>query len=166
MKGIIMDEKNGKRRDVMGVNWEQQKVLSNPLRSRLVALLFEQPMTPKQAADLLNKNPGTIYYHIQQLLKHDILEVDSVNTNKGIVEKTYRAKAIVFKNTENVSPPGHVDAKATDIYLSKKLMSQFSEEIEELFFKYGHLSYKEKDTAEQSPYSIELLIKESKKEEE
>ncbi|MBM7601105.1 DNA-binding transcriptional ArsR family regulator [Virgibacillus halotolerans] len=161
-----MDQKNKHKHDVMEVNWEQQKVLSNPLRSRLVALLYEQPMTPKQAADLVGKNPGTVYYHIQQLLKHDILEVESVNTEKGIVEKFYRAKATSFKNPEKVSPPGYVDGKTANVYLSKKLVAQLSEELEDLFFKYGHLSYKEKDSEEQLPYSIELLIKESNEEEE
>lgn len=62
-------------------------MLSNPLRSRVVAYLYDQPMTPRQVADLLEKNPGTVYYHIQHILKHDMLEVESVNTEKGIVEK-------------------------------------------------------------------------------
>ena len=160
----MMDEKFLKRHDAMEINWEQQKVLSNPLRSRLVALLYEQPMTPKQAADFMGKNPGTIYYHIQQLLKHDILEVDRVNTEKGVVEKYYRAKAMTFKNTEKVSPPGHVDGGTADMYLSKELLAQLSKELGDLFFKYGHLSYKEKDHAEQLPYTIEFLIKEYKEE--
>ncbi|WP_026690484.1 ArsR/SmtB family transcription factor [Alteribacter aurantiacus] len=158
-----MDQKN--KREVMEVNWAQQKVLSNPLRSRIVALLFEESMTPKQVADLVGKNPGTVYYHVQQLLKHDILEVERVNTEKGIVEKYYRAKATIFKNPEKESPPGHVDGKTANVYLSKKLADQLSEEIEELFFKYGHLSYKEKDHEEQSPFTIEFLIKESNEEE-
>lgn len=151
--------------DVMNINWEQQKVISNPLRSRMIALLFEQSMTPKQTADLLGKNPGTVYYHIQQLLKHDILEVESVNTEKGIVEKYYRAKAVSFNNPEQVSLPGHVDGRKGSIYLSQQLVNQLSTDIENLFYKYGHLSYKEKDDEKQSPYSIEFLIKEFNEEE-
>ncbi|KGP92227.1 hypothetical protein N780_01330 [Pontibacillus chungwhensis BH030062] len=161
-----MHKKHEMQKEVMNINWEQQKVLSNPLRSRLVALLYEQPMTPKQVADLVGKNPGTVYYHIQQLVKHEILEIESVNTEKGIVEKYYKAKASVFKNPDEVYPEGHVDSKATNIYLSKKLLDQFSEELEDLLFKYGHLSFKEKDQEEQLPYAIEFLIKESNSEEE
>ncbi|MEN2467254.1 helix-turn-helix domain-containing protein [Ornithinibacillus sp. JPR2-1] len=160
-----MDRKKLDKDNVMEINWEQQKVLSNPLRARIVAYLYEQPMTPKQVADLLGKNPGTVYYHIQQLLKHDILEIESINTEKGIVEKYYRARARTYKNPEKVSPPGHVDGRTSNIYLSKKLVAQLSEELENLFFKYGHLSHKEKDTEEQSPYSIEFLIKEANEEE-
>ncbi|MBU9722322.1 MULTISPECIES: ArsR/SmtB family transcription factor [Bacillaceae] len=159
-----MDRNYKDTSDVMEVNWEQQRVLSNPLRSRMVALLYEKPMTPKQVADLVGKNPGTVYYHIQQLVKHEILEVDRVNTEKGIVEKYYKSKARVFKNPEKASPIGHVAGKAANIYLSKKLLDQLSKEVEDLIFKYGHLSYKEKDSEDQSPYSIEFLVKNSNEE--
>src|SRR5690625_990481 len=129
-----MDKENKNIQDVMEINWEQQKVLSNPLRSKMIALLYEQPMTPKQTADLLGKNPGTVYYHIQQLVKHDILEVESINTNKGIVEKFYRSKARSFKNTEQDSPAGHVDGRTANIYLSKKLVAQINEDLQGLFY--------------------------------
>ncbi|WP_164218633.1 winged helix-turn-helix domain-containing protein [Virgibacillus sp. YIM 98842] len=151
----------------MEINWEQQKAISNPLRSRIIALLYEKPMTPKQTADLLGKNPGTVYYHIQQLVKHAILKVDSVNTEKGIIEKYYRSKAISFRNPEQESPAGQVDGGSTKIYLSEKLVNQLSKDLEDLFYKYGHLSYKEKDNEAQFPYSVEFLIgKQNEKEEE
>ena len=161
-----MDGKSTNKHEAMEINWEQQKVISNPLRSRIIALLYEQPMTPKQTADQLGKNPGTVYYHIQQLVKHNILEVDDVRTEKGIVEKYYRAKAGSFKNPEAASPAGHVDGRSANVYLSKELLAKLSKDIEEIFFKYGHLSYKEKDSEEQSPYSIEFLIKEFKENDE
>lgn len=161
-----MDKRKMEKVQTMNINWDQQKVLSNPLRARLVAYLYEKPMTPKQVADLVGKNPGTVYYHIQQLLKHDILEIDHVNTEKGIVEKFYKAKAMTFKNPEKVTPADHVDGRATSIYLSKELVTQLSEDLEDLFLKYGQLSHKEKDNKEQSPYSIEFLIKHSNEEEQ
>lgn len=163
-KGDNMDEKKFDKGKEMEINWQQQKVISNPLRSRIIALLYEEAMTPKQVADLVGKNPGTVYYHIQQLLKHDILEVENVDTEKGIVEKYYRARAITFRNPDQVSPPGHVDGRTANIYLSEKLVAQLSKELEDLFFKYGHLSYKEKDKEEQAPYSVEYQIKEFKEE--
>lgn len=156
----MMNKNNTEKDKTMEINWKQQKVISNPLRSRLIAMLYEQPMTPKQTADLLGKNPGTVYYHIQQLVKHDILEVDSVQTEKGIVEKYYRAKARSFKNPEQTSPAGYVDGRTANVHLSKKLLEKLNEDIEELFYKYGHLSYKEKNREEQSAYSIEFLVKE------
>ncbi|MYL39807.1 ArsR/SmtB family transcription factor [Halobacillus litoralis] len=151
--------------DIMEINWNQQKVLSNPLRSRIVALLYEKAMTPKQVADLVGKNPGTVYYHIQQLLKYEIIKVESINTDKGVVEKFYRSKAVSFKNPEKVDTPGLIDGKSANIYLSDKLLNQLNEELENLFLKFGNLSYHEKDTEEQSPYSVEYTIKEFNEEE-
>ncbi|MFD1068001.1 ArsR/SmtB family transcription factor [Oceanobacillus locisalsi] len=161
-----MNRKEFDKAKTMEINWEQQKVISNPLRSRMIALLYEQPMTPKQTADLMGKNPGTIYYHIQQLVKHDILEVESTRTEKGIVEKFYRAKAMLFKNPDQISPEGHVDGRTSHIYLSEKLVDQLNKDIEALFYKYGHLSYEEKDHEEQSAYTVKFLIKEFSGEEE
>lgn len=160
-----MKKDKNKKYETMNINWKQQEVISNPLRSRMIALLYEQAMTPKQVSDLLGKNPGTVYYHIQQLVKYEILEVENVNTDKGIVEKFYRAKAISFKNSEQESPTGNIDGRTTDIYLSEKLVNQLSQELEEIFYKYGHLSYKEKDTEKQNTYSVEYLIKQFREDE-
>lgn len=148
----------------MEINMKQQKVISTPLRSRMIALLYEKPMTPKQTADAVGKNPGTIYYHIQQLYKHDILEIDHVETNRGIVEKYYRAKAMTYRNTEQESPSDQVGGGNVHLYLSDELLEKFNEDVQELFFKYGHLSYKE--TAEQKPYEVDFHIKEYKEEDE
>ena len=161
-----MERQNGTKPETMEINWEQQKVIANPVRSTIVALLYEKPMTPKQTADLLGKNPGTIYYHIQQLLKHDIIEVESINTEKGIVEKYYKAKTNSFINPDQQTPPGYVDGKTTHINLSKKLLNQLGEELEQLFFKYGHLSFTERNSEEQAPYTVKYLITEFKEEEE
>ncbi|WP_373894919.1 ArsR/SmtB family transcription factor [Virgibacillus sp. CBA3643] len=145
------------KRETMEINLKQQKVISDPLRSRIIALLYEEPMTPKQTADKVGKNPGTIYYHIQQLYKHDILEIDHVSTEKGIVEKYYRAKAMVYKNTEKETSANHVGGSQSHMYLSDELLKELNEEVQELFFKYAHLSYKE--TAEQKAYEVDFRIK-------
>lgn len=153
-----MDRKDLVKTEPMEISWQQQKLIANPLRSQIIALLFEQPMTPKQTADLIGKNPGTIYYHIQQLVKHDILEVDHIHTEKGIVEKYYRAKAISFNNPDQQTPPGFIDGRTANIYLSDKLLKQLGEELQELFFKYGHLSFKEKKVEKQAAYTIKYDI--------
>lgn len=154
------------RNTPMEITWEQQKAISSPFRSRLIALLYEEAMTPKQVADLVDKNPGTVYYHIQQLLKHNILKIEQTKTNKGIVEKYYRAKAVSYRNIEQESPDEYVDGAKSNLYLSKDLLDELKNEMSDLFFKYGHLSYKEKDTEEQSEYTFEYSIKKFSEEEE
>lgn len=148
-----------KRHEAMPISLEQQKAISSPLRSRLIALLYEEAMTPKQVAERLDKNPGTVYYHVQQLLKHNFLEIEETKTNKGIVEKYYRAKAISFKNAEQVLPENYIGGGQTNLYLSNDLLEQLKNEMTDLLYKYGHLSYQEKNVEEQKEYRFEYLIK-------
>ncbi|AOM84413.1 ArsR/SmtB family transcription factor [Salisediminibacterium beveridgei] len=156
-----------KKRDesIMEINWAQQKAISNPFRSRLIGMLYEHPMTPKQAADALDKNPGTTYYHIQQLMKHGILEVDHVDTNKGVVEKYYKAKAISFRNPEQLQAPGEVDNYEADLYLSEELLEELTGEMYELLLSYGKKSYQERNDKTQKAYHVRFQVNESKEEE-
>lgn len=154
------------RHEPMDISFEQEKVISNPFRSRLIALLYDKAMTPKQVADMVDKNPGTVYYHIQQLMKHNILEIEHTETEKGVVEKYYRSKAALFKNTERESPSNYVTGAESNMYLSDDLLKSLKNEMEALLFKYGKLSYEEKDDLEQHEYTFEYLIKEFKEGEE
>ncbi|GAF12593.1 hypothetical protein JCM19046_2378 [Bacillus sp. JCM 19046] len=147
------------RLNEMIINLKQQKVISDPLRTRIIAILYETPMTSKQTADKLAKNPGTIYYHIQQLFKNDILEVDHVDINKGIVEKYYRAKAMLFKLDESNRDKQEGLAAGSSSYaiMSKELVEQMNRDVQELYFKYHQLSLKEE--GEQQSYVMEFSAK-------
>lgn len=144
------------RNTPMKINLEQQKTISSPLRSRIIALLYEKTMTSKQVAELLEKNPGTIYYHIQQLYKNDILEIEKTEVNKGVVEKYYSAKAIAFSID---GEEDYIAKKYTNIYLSDTLLEKLNNEILDLLLKYGHLSFEEKDSEKQKEYLVEYGIK-------
>jgi len=161
-----MSKEHNNKRHLMDINWEQQKVILNPLRSRIIMLLHEKAMTPKELSDELGKNPGTVYYHVQQLVKHDIIEVETTRTVKGIVEKLYRSKAVYFRNPAQNPPKGMIESGTTNVYMSKKLMNQFNEELLDLFYKFNELSNHEKDTDDQEAYVVEYLIKEYEGEDE
>lgn len=154
------------RHEAMEITWEQQKVISNPFRSRLIGLLYEEAMTPKQVANLVDKDPGTVYYHIQQLLKHTILFIETTKPNKGIVEKYYRARAISFTNVEEKSPEDHVKGGRANLYLSEDLLEKLQNDMTDLIIKYGNLSYKEKSKDDQKEYTFEYNIKKFKEEED
>ncbi|MDQ0208704.1 ArsR/SmtB family transcription factor [Alkalicoccobacillus murimartini] len=149
------------KREMMEISLKQQKVISDPLRSRIIAMLHEKPMTPKQTSEQLGKNAGTIYYHIQQLFKHDILEIDHIETNKGVVEKYYRSKAVLFRGPEDQEGvPNHVEASRAHVLLSEELLSELNNEVRELLYKYGNLSFKEGTggTSEQKPYVVDFQV--------
>ncbi|HET7377282.1 MAG TPA: winged helix-turn-helix domain-containing protein, partial [Anaerolineae bacterium] len=46
---------------------EHLRVLSDPLRMRLIAALYERPLTVKQVADELEMMPTKLYYHVSEL---------------------------------------------------------------------------------------------------
>ena len=71
----------------MDVNLEQQKLISSPLRVKIIYLLATQAMTAKQVADELGKSAGSIHYHIQQLFNGGILELEETKENRVIIEK-------------------------------------------------------------------------------
>lgn len=72
------------------------RVLSDPLRSFMVYSLVGEAKTARQLAAEVGCPPTRLYYHLQQLLKHGLIGVESTRLVSGIVEKHYRAAAREF----------------------------------------------------------------------
>ncbi|MDQ0173463.1 ArsR/SmtB family transcription factor [Paenibacillus tundrae] len=144
----------------MDITLEQQKIISHPFRVEIIILLSEQPMTSKQVADRLDKDPGTTYYHIQQLFKHEILELVHTEVSRGIVEKFYRAKATLFRvNDSELQMKRQFRAKRDNyIMLSEAELAALSDEISELFYKYTQQSLTSKQ--DRTAYQISFEAKE------
>ncbi|SED02974.1 DNA-binding transcriptional regulator, ArsR family [Amycolatopsis tolypomycina] len=72
----------------------EAKALAHPLRLRILRLCWQGELTNKQLADRLGRDPGTVLYHVRQLLDAGLLEPAPVRTGEsGALEKPYRAKA-------------------------------------------------------------------------
>ncbi len=74
----------------------QIKVLSNPERVRILALLIEKPGTAKQVADWIGATRGRAHYHIKELERAGLVEIVARIEKAGVVEKYYRAVARNF----------------------------------------------------------------------
>ncbi len=73
---------------------EQLKVLADPLRLRILEAFCQQPMTTKQAAQLLGeKQPTKLYHHVNALERVGLIKLVKTKKNRGTVEKYYRAVA-------------------------------------------------------------------------
>lgn len=82
----------------------EAKALAHPLRLRILRLCWQQELTNKQLADRLDRDPGTVLYHVRQLADAGLLEQAPVRTgDTGALEKPYRAKARSWWLTD---PPG------------------------------------------------------------
>jgi predicted transcriptional regulator len=150
----------------MEVNLEQQKLISSPIRVKIIYLLAMKAMTAKQVADELGKSAGSIHYHIQQLYNGGILEIEETKENRGIIEKYYRSKATHFNlKNEEVSPTAEqVVKQGTFISLTEEDRKELTADLDALFLKYVKKSAM-KTEAEKTSYEMSFTLKKENQEE-
>lgn len=126
--------------DKMQITTEQAKLLESALRIKIINILSQEPRTSKQVADLLNKTPGNIHYHIQKLYDGGLLELVKTQAVGGVTEKYYRSKSTTFKQPVL---PEYVYVKESPTYdistrllLSEDQLKQFKRDFESLFDKW------------------------------
>ncbi len=80
------------------VNTGQQfKAISDPIRSRILGIIQNQPATAKQIADLLGASPGAIGHHLHVLEAAGLAQVVARRLVRGIVANYYTRTARIFK---------------------------------------------------------------------
>jgi DNA-binding transcriptional ArsR family regulator len=71
---------------------KEVKALGHPLRLRILRLCGDRALTNKQLADRLDRDPGTVLYHVRQLVEAGLIEPAEVRTgDSGALEKPYRS---------------------------------------------------------------------------
>jgi DNA-binding transcriptional ArsR family regulator len=71
---------------------KEVKALGHPLRLRILRLCGERDLTNKQLAERLDRDPGTVLYHVRQLVDAGLLEPTEVRAgDSGALEKPYRS---------------------------------------------------------------------------
>ena len=71
---------------------ETLKVLADALRLQILRLL-RRPRTVKQLGEALDTPPSKLYYHVNLLEKHNLIQVVETNIVSGIIEKVYQVTA-------------------------------------------------------------------------
>lgn len=80
------------------VNTAQQfKAISDPIRSRILSIIQNQPATAKQIADSLKASPGAIGHHLHVLEAAGLAQVVARRLVRGIVANYYTRTARIFK---------------------------------------------------------------------
>ena len=68
------------------------RALGHPLRWRILRLTLDAPLTNKQIAERLGRDPGTVLHHVRELVRTGFLAADDVRAGKrGALERPYRA---------------------------------------------------------------------------
>jgi DNA-binding transcriptional ArsR family regulator len=84
---------------------EALRVLADPLRNQILEILIHDPLPVKQIARRLGLASNKLYYHVNLLEKHGLIEVIDTRLVSGIVEKLYRAVAVSYDvDPELLSP--------------------------------------------------------------
>jgi len=71
---------------------ETLKVLADPGRIQIMRA-FDKPRTVKEVAAYLDRPATKLYYHVNMLEKHRIIQVVETHIVSGIIEKTYLVSA-------------------------------------------------------------------------
>ena len=76
--------------------FEQFKAISEPVRSRILGIIQNQPATAKQIADRLEATPGAIGHHLKVLEEAGLAQVVARRLVRGIVANYYTRTARIF----------------------------------------------------------------------
>jgi DNA-binding transcriptional ArsR family regulator len=90
------------------------RLLSDPLRLRLIEELGVQPTTVKALARAMAMKPNRLYYHVNLLEQHGLVRVTQTRIVSGIVERTYALVAKHFVVSESLALPVDVKREVTD----------------------------------------------------
>lgn len=78
-------------------NLETLKVISEPLRIRVLELLSDDPRTVKQLAAAMEMAATKLYYHVNMLELHGLIRITGTRLVSGILEKQYQATAYSYR---------------------------------------------------------------------
>jgi hypothetical protein len=79
---------------------EQLRVISDPLRLKVIWEIIDEAKTGKMVADILEAPAPKIHYHLKELERVGLVGVERTEEQNGIVQKFYRPVARVFSTKE------------------------------------------------------------------
>jgi DNA-binding Lrp family transcriptional regulator len=68
---------------------EAAKSIADPLRLQIIEVLLSGPLTVKQIANKLGLAPSKLYYHVNTLEKHGLIQIVDTTIHGNIIEKHY-----------------------------------------------------------------------------
>lgn len=97
---------------------ETLKLISDPLRLRILEIAREEPVTAKEIASHLGVSQTRLYYHLNLLEERGLLAIAGTRLVSGIVEKRYRTTAYRLSVDKTLIGPTEQGGDALDTYLS------------------------------------------------
>jgi DNA-binding transcriptional ArsR family regulator len=120
ISGDVRDD--DRRRERRAATVAEAKAAAHPLRLRILRLCGQQELTNRQLADRLDRDPGTVLYHVRQLVAAGLLEQGEVRAgSSGALEKPYRSTGLSW----------WLSMEDTDVAGSLAPVEAFAEELRE-----------------------------------
>jgi DNA-binding transcriptional ArsR family regulator len=110
---------------------ETIKVIADGLRLKLVQAM-QKPITVKAIAAELDMPPSKLYYHVNMMEKHGLIQVVGMNLESGIVEKQYQVTARRFK-VQNPILMGEGLERDTAVSLWASMLDETRDDFLELY---------------------------------
>ncbi len=104
------------------------KVVSDPLRMRIVELLRRGPATVKELGLALQIAPKKLYYHVNMLEQRALIRIVGTRVVSGLVEKRYRAAAYLFE-FQDIAPAGGTPDEESRYEVAARLYDMTRDEL-------------------------------------
>ena len=88
---------------------ETLKIIADPQRIKILKTL-KKPKTVKEIGAVLSTPPSKLYYHVNLMEKHGLIQVVATNIVSGIIEKQYQVAALNYQIAENLIPVLEADS--------------------------------------------------------
>ncbi|MEM4397636.1 MAG: helix-turn-helix domain-containing protein [Candidatus Woesearchaeota archaeon] len=102
MKTYVLKEKDNKfyySPAIFVDNPNSIKLINHPIRLKILKLLSKKPMYPAELAKELKMHEQKIYYHINQMIESDLLDVVEKEEIRGTTAKKFKPKTLNFAFT-------------------------------------------------------------------
>jgi DNA-binding transcriptional ArsR family regulator len=110
---------------------DQMKVLSDPLRIRILEAFCEE-RTTKQVANLLGEKATKLYHHVEALERVGLVALSRTRQNRGTLEKYYLAVARTFRADSRLFQPKETAGSEKSATIRQMLSTIFDTTAAEL----------------------------------
>lgn len=97
---------------------ETLKLIADPLRIDILETVSQHARPAKEIAELLNREPSKLYYHINLLEKRGLIRVVQTHVVSGIIEKIYRSAAKSIRVAPHLLSTDHGDDAGLEMVLT------------------------------------------------
>ena len=81
---------------------ETLKVVSDPFRVQILEILVSEPQSVNQVAEKMGLPPSKLYYHVNMLEKHGLIQVVDTTVHGNVIEKHYWISAYDIRMEESL----------------------------------------------------------------